>query len=478
MKNIKESFKKSFTSSKFRNGAYSTVVSIAVIIVILIINLIAGQINLKIDVSEKKMFTLTKETKDLVKSVKDDVTLYYMADKDSENSLIKQMVDQYEAVGANVKVEEKDPVLYPKFASQYTDLEVDSNSVIVVNHTQQRSKVVNYYDMLVTEIDYQTYSSNVTGIDVEGQVTSAIQYVTADNLPVVYKVVGHGEMEGNDYINTSLEKGNITTKSIETLTASEIPADCSLLLMNGPQKDFSKEEATIIQDYLKKGGNAIIFAAYTEEETPNFDNMLSQYGISLEEGFAVEGDANYCLPNNPVYMVPEIANHDITSNIMEKNLSVVIPFAKGIKVAENLPEGVNVTSLLDSSDKAFSKIDTASSSMVKGEGDIDGPFHLGVAVTSGSEETESRLAVYASSYILDESMVMYNQFANMDLLLNSIQWMSDTTPTLSIPTKSLQSTYLTINAAQFKFWSVLVIGVIPMAILGIGIVVTMKRRRG
>lgn len=478
MNNIKQAIRKSFSTKKFKNGAYSTAISAVVIILILVINLIAGQMNLKVDVSGTKMFTLTKDTKEMVKSLQDEITLYYMAGNDTTDTLIKQLVDQYKGISSKLKVVEKDPVLYPKFTDQFTPEEVSPNSVIVVNETKDRSRVVNYSDMLVSEVDYQTYSSYVTGVDVEGKVTSAIQYVISEKLPVMYAVEGHGEAALNDSVNTSLDKGNITTKSIQTLTAKEIPEDCSLLLINGPQYDFTKEEASLIGDYLKNGGKAVIFASYTEEAMPNFDEILKTYGISLVDGIVVEGDENQSMPNTPTYLVPEISYHEITAPIQDKKIPIVIPIGKGINIEEKLPEGVTATSILDTSNKAYAKINVNTSSYLKEKGDIDGPFHLGVAVTGANGEKETKLAVYSSAYILDESMVAYKQFANADLLINSIKWMAETDVSLSIPTKSLESTYITMNAGQLKLWSTIVIGIIPLAILGVGAIVVIKRRRG
>ncbi len=54
-----------------------------------------------------------------------------------------------------MKVETKDPVLYPKFSSQFTDEEVASNSIIVAG--QKRNKVISYSEMYETSMDYNTY---------------------------------------------------------------------------------------------------------------------------------------------------------------------------------------------------------------------------------------------------------------------------------------------------------------------------------
>ena len=79
------------------------------------------------------------------------------------------------------------------FYQQYTDSAPSQNSMIVVSDA--RSRVVDYSDIYEYSYDYSTYSSSVDGYDAEGQLTSALQYVTkADSeLPVIYEITGHGK---------------------------------------------------------------------------------------------------------------------------------------------------------------------------------------------------------------------------------------------------------------------------------------------
>ncbi len=106
-----------------------------------------------------------------------------------------------------MKVELKDPVVSPKFVSEYTSDQVSSNSLIVV--CGDRNKVVNYNDMYESTMDYNTYSYQTTGFDGEGQITSAIAYVTTENLPVLYTLEGHGEKELDSTIKEDIEKANM-----------------------------------------------------------------------------------------------------------------------------------------------------------------------------------------------------------------------------------------------------------------------------
>lgn len=63
--------------------------------------------------------------------------------------------------------------------------------------------------------------------------------------------------------------------------------------------------------------------------------------------------------------------------------------------------------------------------------------------------------------------------------MESLKWMVDTegTEVLSIPSKNLQVSSLTISAYDASFWKICVMGLIPGFFLVMGFVVWYKRRR-
>ena len=49
-----------------------------------------------------------------------------------------------------------------------------------------------------------------------------------------------------------------------------------------PTSDISEEEKTELLDYLEAGGKAMIFSDYTQDDLPNFDAVLENYGVSVQ----------------------------------------------------------------------------------------------------------------------------------------------------------------------------------------------------
>ncbi len=474
---ISTSIKASFTSKKFKGGAYATLISTIVIIMVLLINIFVSELDLKVDLSSEGMYTLTKETKEYVNGVNDDITIYYMAQTGNEDPTIKEIVDKYPTLSENISVVYKDPVLYPKFASQYVDDTVTENSILVVNSTNQRAKYVDNYDLFEYEMDNSTYQSYQSAIDVEGQVTSAIQYVTTEDLPVMYMVEGHGETAITDTVASSLAKVNVTTNTLATLTEESIPEDCSILLINAPQTDYSEDEITMIKDYLAKGGDAIILANYVKEGLTNFNSLVNYYGISFVDGIVLEGSTGYYMGQYVNNLVPSLESHDITSSIKSNKTSVVVPTAKGIQILDSARSTTKIEPLMTTSDASYSKLDVNSTNVEMEAGDIAGPFYLGVAITETYNDVETKLVVYGSSQMLAEDLVSYASIGNLDLFLNSVNFISDQGNTLAIRTRSYTQQYLSLNAAQSNFWAATVVIIIPVLVLVLGGFICIRRRK-
>ena len=151
-------------------------------------------------------------------------------------------------------------------------------------------------------------------------------------------------------------------------------------------------------------------------------------------------------------------------------------------------------------------------SLSKEENDESGPFTLAAAITeaigSGSdseEETETetivegessasqveaeseteaaedaketRLVVLASSQFLTSNADSAVSGGNTKLLTNALSWMCGQSSSISIPSKSMQLSYLTLTSASVNLWSILTIAVLPAAFLVIGGVIWLKRRK-
>ncbi|MEA5040125.1 MAG: GldG family protein [Clostridiaceae bacterium] len=474
-------FRASFRTKAFRMGTYSVAVALVVIGIAFAVNLVAGKVPstiTQLDMTSQGIFTLSDQTKETVSSLNDEVTVYWIVQNGSEDASIGKLLRLYEDLGKNLKVVEKDPVVYPGFTKEYTDSTVNANSLIVVSGT--RSKLVDYYDIYAYDYDSYYSTGQVSGqFCGENVLTGAISYVTSDDLPLMYMLQGHGESALSSDLSSAVANENITTKDLSLLTETEVPEDCDLLLICSPKNDLAPLECDALRAYLQRGGKLLLLTDFVEGGLPNLTAVLSDYGVNYTNGVVLEGDNNYCAWGYSYYLLPDIGSHTITYPLSSNNYHVILPVASGLTVQDNLRDGLTVTELLTTSDTAFSKAaGTAMTTYDKETGDTDGPFALGVAIDeTQSDGSETRIVWYTSSQLLDDTVNSWVGGANSDLFLNSLGWMSAQDNAVTIRSRDLNTTYLTVPNATASALSAVLIGIVPLVVLAVGVVIAVRRKR-
>lgn len=473
-------FKKNFTSRRFKMGGYQTLVMVIVLVLVIVLNLVVHKLNITVDLSSDQKYTLTEKTKELASGISDSIKMYYMCQDGSENVMIEKVLDQYNGLG-KIEVIEKDPVIYPQFSKEYTEDEINSNDVIVVNETNGKSKVVTSSAMIMEDFDYTTYANTYT-LDAEGQLTAALQSVTSAADVKLYYTSGHNEAQLNESLTDMFTKSNIDYEELATASATAVPDDCDILMVNAPQYDFSEDEYKCISEYLSNGGKAMFFLnAVTTEKMTNYNKILSDYGVDVADGYVI--DAKGALNEMyPTMLVPQTEEHEITADVGKT--FVAVPVSKGMTVQDDVRSTLTVTSLLTTTDTAFSKVNLKSETTDKEDGDVDGPFSIGLAVTDTyTEKTQgagkaTEIVVFGSGNIAAADFIATNQYGNRSVILNSISHLSGAeTNTLAIPTRNLSEEHVSIEEGDRIFFTVLLVVVLPLALLALGFVIWYRRRK-
>ncbi len=320
----------------------------------LVVNQIPSRVT-QLDLTANKIYTLGEQSEQIAAGLTDDVAIYVVAQTGNEDDTLSALLDQYEGASDHITVETIDPVVSPNFLSQYTSDSVYENSVVVV--CGERSRYIGYYDIF--ETDYSSYyTSGTTSTDFNGEseITSALDYVTSDDLPVAYQLQGHGEQGLGSSAEDAIAGENIDLEDLSLLTEDGVPDDCECLIIASPQTDITSDEKDAIQAYLEGGGTMLLVTDYTEDALPNLAELMESYGVTKTDGIVVEGDGNYSLRGYSHYLLPDIDYHTITSPLQDGSYYVLMPVAQGLIVSDDLRDSLDVTELLTTSDDAYSKV--------------------------------------------------------------------------------------------------------------------------
>lgn len=472
-----------FQGRTFRLGGYSMLLIAGVLALVIAINALVGRLPASLtkpDMTASQLFSISERTEELVSALSSDVNMYLIANTGKEDNVIVELLDRYRDLSRHISVTFVDPAVSPNFTSQYTDETVPANSVIVTCGSLY--KYVPYDDIYVHDYSKYIYTYEAGDISIsfdgEAALTSAISYVVSGYKPQIYMLGGHGEYGLPSGFKDGLLGENMELSDLSLLTKEAVPEDCDLLVINDPSADISQEEADKILSYLEGGGNMLLLSSYSSLDRPHLLAVMEHYGCTASPGLVIEGDGDHCIYGYYHYLLPDIAEHDITAPLLKAGYNVLMPVAEGIVVREQLREGLGVTKLLTTSDASFAKLDgLAMSSYEKEAGDLDGPFVLGVAISEGAGEEETRIVWYSTAYMTNGDVDTMVSGANKDLFLNSVAWMTDLANSISIRSKSLETTYLTMTSGESARLSIIFIGVLPALFLAAGIFVVVRRRR-
>ena len=455
----------------FKGGSYAIVLTCIVLALLVVVNLLAGALpaNLtKLDISSSKLYSITSNTKAVVNALEQDVTIYWIVQSGKEDDVIDNLLAKYESLSDHIEVVKRNPDVYPAFARQYTDETVSNNSLVVVSGEKYR--YVPYSDIYVSQGSAYSYSYT-TSFDGEGAITSAIDYVVSTQLPILYTLEGHGETALPDTFASQLEKENVQTQSLSLLNVDEIPEDAAALMIHAPASDISGEEAKMLSEYVKSGGKLLILAGpVADGELTNLYGILSDYGVSAVQGIVSEGDRSHYAFQAPYVLLPDLGDSDITAPLAEKNYMAIVPIAAGLQIS-----GDSAVSLLNTTDSAYSKIaGYQQTTYEKEDGDIDGPFSLGVDI---QDHSSGRIIFFTSSYLLDDMYNAYSSGANNDMVMNALSALMGDRQAMSIRSKSLNYNYLTISESAASTIKLVMIGLVPLCYLAMGVVTVLEKRR-
>lgn len=468
-----DKIKQLFQTKNSRRGSYSIAVTAVVIGIVILFNLLVAQLPQKIrqiDISDTNIYEISSTSQKLLKNLDKDVSLYVIAEKGNTDDRIRTFITKYASLSSRLRVEWIDPVLHPSALTKY---DTEKNSIVVSCKATDRQTSISFDDILVTESSYYNTSSSATKFDGDGQLTSAVDYVTNTKEYKAYYTAGHGETALSSSVTDLMEKSRISVSELNLLTASSIPEDCDLLILNGPTSDLTKDEAKVLTTYLKKGGNVMSLLAYTDKSMTRLYGILEDYGLKVANGYIA--DAERCYQGNYYYLIPNLSvSGDMASGISSN--SVLMINSKGMTQTDPVRDTINVESFMATSENGCA---------VTEKKQTQGTYILGAAATESvtvkdsggkKKKKDSRLTIYGSNMLIDAQVTeSFSTLENLTLFMNSVTANLDSADNISVSPKSLQVTYNSI--AHPGIFSILIIFVIPFMVIAGGFVVWFRRRR-
>jgi ABC-type uncharacterized transport system involved in gliding motility auxiliary subunit len=444
-------------------AAYAALYVIVILAIVSVANVLANRYNKSYDSTANKRYSLSDQTAKIVKGMKQDAAITYY-DRQSGFQSAKDLLDRYSTLSPRIRVEYIDVEKNPQVA-RAAGVTKTGTSFVQIGAKKEEAKSVT-----------------------ESEITGAIIRDLKTTTRTVCFVTGSGEHQIDDTqrngfsrLKDILAKDQYTTKSISLLEKAEIPADCTVVVIGGPQSEYVQPAVDAIKKYVEQGGRAMIlldaplkFGRPTADNTALTD-VLQSWGVSM--------DKDLLLDLSPVGQLmglgPEIAlvstydSHPIVDEM--KGTATGFPLSRSLTVKNT--DKTNVQKLFESSatSLATAKLDSPNIDQ-RDPNNKKGPLTIGAAgsYTTGKENSEGRFVVVGSSTWPANSFINFN--GNGDLALNALNWLSSDEDLISIRPKEQENRNVTMTRAQFNWVRLSTQFLLPGALLLAGVSVWWRRR--
>lgn len=477
--NLLNSIKTTFRKKKFRYGGYATLVTVVVITMLMLVNLVIDQFDFTLDLTRNRLFSLSEQTFGLLDGLEQDIDIISLNEPGAENPVAMQIIEQYTARNRYINFSTIDPVRQPHLVMRYQEDggTLSQGSIIVENRDLNRFKVISARDLINFRVDAQQQPI-AESLAVEQRLTGAIIYVTTEELPVIYVLTGHDQAPIPFEVREQMELENFRIEEINLMTAESVPDDAHALLVISPRRDLTETEEQRLREYLEGQGRAIFLMDLMPQGLPRFESIFRSYGVELKRLIVIEEDAEMHV-GNPLWLVPNMETHDIMTPLRTADMRMLIPVSQAIDIMDVRRRTLNIEPLLVTSGSAWGKTNLESQTLEKEEGDVEGPFNIGVAVTDNvfaDNQTKTTKVILLANAGFLSSEISGQVPGNANFLLNSLNWIQDREEAISIRPRSLATPRLNMNWQQQLILAGVAVILIPLLILGSGLFVWMKRR--
>ncbi len=450
------------------------------VVAYLAINIVAEKLNLPtLDFTEEKLYSVSDESKEKVKDIKQEVTIYFFGA--DENTAIIDFAKQYTAINDKIKVEVVDSMQRPDLVEKY---KVSNDSSAIVVQAPERSKIISAYDL-----SSYNYTTGETTDLTEEKVTNAIIETTSENKPKVYFLTGHGEMIENMNLAKEYLQNDVMDLSDLDLLTTDFPEDCNLLIIATPTKDFTGVETEKIIKYINNGGNILWLNNSKTVELSNVQKVLDMYGVSVGKGIVRETNSDRILPGTQNFILPSLSTHKVTENISDGYVILFNSARLEFKNDEELEKLKVVTKpIMKSSEKSYYRVDQSITNSTAEEGEEKGSFPIAQELTKKiGEDKESKLIIFANNLFVSDSQISMksstgtqsinaiNFRSNSDIFLNTVSYLVNREPAITIKKKTEYVTYTATQKEDLIIRSIIFI--IPLIIIILGIIIWQIRRR-
>ena len=458
---------RALTGRQAKYGGNAVIVMLGVFGIVVVVNYFVYQNNKSWDLTETKSNSIAKETLDVLKELNTniDVKAFYTSRTSSDSTRL--LLQRYAIASKG------------KFSYQFVDPEKDPVQTNQYSVTQDGTVV------LVSGARQE----KVTIVD-EQEITQSLVRLLSTGTKNVYFLTGHGEKSPDDTGETSLSTlkskltgKNFNIKTFQLIETGRVPEDANVVVVAGPQKPLSENEAAELLMFAANGGSLVVledpilFTQFGNSQDFLADELAKVWGIKLGNDVIVDLIANQYFGNYTWAVGVEFTNHPLITDQVKK-LNTVFPLARSVTTAQVDP-AISTVEVIKTSANAWAETDLTgiqSGAEPAPDQNTDLVGNVSLVAVAENASTNGRVVVVGNSSFIDNTYI--DGYGNADLGVNILDWAAGQENLINLTAVNPTTRTLKLPALPYidglLYLAVIVLALIP---LGMGIAVFVIRRR-
>jgi len=486
----------------------STIGILFIVVILVLVNLIANTTFSRLDLTEGKMFSLSKASKQVVSNLEEPITVKVFASKNLSPQLndvkrfFNDLLSGYSAYGkGNFRYEFIDPGTDEALEKEAQSFRIPPFQENVWNNDKIELKKVYLGAVFLYGEKQEVIQTLQSTSGLEYNITSLLKRLTSQQEMTVGFLTGHGE-PAFDVMGqcSNILKGNYNVKQVDLNSENPFNGIDALFIV-GPEDKFNNEDMFKVDQYIMQGGSVGWFyspvttdlqQAQANDKRLGIDSWTSSYGfrinsdlvadvnssmINIQERrgfFTIQNTVNYPFFPNIVTFNEDhstVADLDMISLFFPSSIDTSIATQKGLKITPLMYSGpqslvqsghydINATRQRDNAlfnrsmlplavtlEGSFRSHFASAAGFVDDE---DEPFEIPADMMNQSPDGSRMFAIGNANFIQDAYL---SNPANIFLLLNVADWLVGDTDLIKLRSREISMRPLKeISNGQKQLW--------------------------
>lgn len=364
---------------------------------------------------------------------------------------------------------------------------------VVVFRCAGRTKFVEPKDMAEYHYllkDGRSVEKKKVGFLGEQAFSSAILSVAQSARPVVYVLTGHGERSIDDYgkirgfsdVARVMRRDNMDVKPLLLAETGGVPPDASLVIVAAPERVLSQAERDMLAAYADRSGRLLILLDTLCDG--GLRDWLARWGVKVGDETAV----GLSLTGRDL-LVRDFGDHPLAARL--KNLTVMFYAPRPVEPVDGSahgpgtpPDRPHVTVMAQSGPDGWAEHTPDQQPPNFDEGsDRRGPISVAVAAERGASAgvdvqiKPTRIVVIGDCDFVSNGGLATAVGGNVDFFLACANWLVEREALVAILPRIPGELRADMTPEQWRLAYVLALGCLPLAVLAVGVLVALARRR-